>query len=183
MNRRTKRKLDGLFKRCTCRRWNDCAHSWWVAFKPEGQPQIRKSLNTKSRAEAKNLRDSLRVTPIKETSPETLDEKGKFYAEHVQPIFERRCVRCHGAEKQKGDYRLDVPTVALAGGESGKAAIQPGNPMASELVRLILLPPGDDEIMPPDGKEPVTAEEALTIIRWIQAGATFPIARTASVKQ
>jgi uncharacterized membrane protein len=108
------------------------------------------------------------------------DEKTRFYLDHVQPILEHRCIRCHGATKQKGGYRLDDPTIALAGGESGKPAIVPGEPMASELVRLILLPPEDDEVMPPEGKEPLTAEETLTIIRWIQAGAAFPTAQRAT---
>jgi uncharacterized membrane protein len=108
------------------------------------------------------------------------DEKQRFYVEQVQPILEKKCLRCHGPEKQKGDYRLDRSESALAGGESGKAAIKPGDPLGSELVRLILLPPGDDDIMPPDGKEPVNADEAMTIIRWIQKGALFPAPVTAS---
>jgi uncharacterized membrane protein/mono/diheme cytochrome c family protein len=108
------------------------------------------------------------------------DEKTQFYLDHVQPILEHRCIRCHGPTKQKGDYRLDDPALALAGGESGKPAIVPGEPMASELVRLILLPPDDDEVMPPEGKEPLTADETLTIIRWIQNGATFPTAQRAT---
>lgn len=110
----------------------------------------------------------------------SLDEKQRFYVEHVQPILEKKCFRCHGPEKQKGEYRMDQPEIALKGGESEKTAIKPGDPLGSELVRLILLPPGDDEIMPPEGKEPVTAEEALTIIRWIQKGAPFPVAATPS---
>lgn len=112
-------------------------------------------------------------------SPAGLDEKQQFYVEHVQPIFEKKCIRCHGPEKQKGEYRMDDPVIALKGGESEKAAIKPSDPLGSELVRLILLPPGDDDIMPPEGKEPVTAEEALTIIRWIQKGAPFPVATVA----
>lgn len=70
--------------------------------------------------------------------------------------------------KAKGDYRLDDPVVALKGGESEKVAIKPGDPLGSEFVRLILLPPDDDDVMPPKGKEALTGEEVLTIIRWIQ---------------
>jgi len=103
-----------------------------------------------------------------------LNGNERFFVEHVKPIFDKKCSGCHGPKKQKGDYRLDRADVALAGGESRKAAIKPGDPLASELVRLILLPPGDDDIMPPEGKESVNAEEALTIIRWIQKGAPFP---------
>ncbi|MEO6786717.1 MAG: c-type cytochrome domain-containing protein, partial [Chthoniobacteraceae bacterium] len=125
---------------------------------------------------------------FEEKSPETadatpagkLDEKQRFFAERVQPILEAKCIRCHGLEKQKGDYRLDEPVVALKGGESGKAAIKPGDPLGSELVRLILLPPDDDDVMPPKGKEPITGEEVLTIIRWIQKGAPFPAAATSA---
>lgn len=111
-----------------------------------------------------------------DTDPKGIDDQQRFFVQHVQPILEKKCVRCHGAEKQKGDYRLDQPEVALKGGESGKEAIKPGDPMASELVRLILLPPDDDEIMPPEGKESLTADEVLTLIRWIQKGAAFPLA-------
>jgi hypothetical protein len=35
--------------------------------------------------------------------------------------------------------------------------------------------------MPPDGKEPLNAEEILVIVRWIQKGASFPVAATHSV--
>ena len=112
-----------------------------------------------------------------------LDERQRFFVEHVRPIFERKCVRCHGPEKQKGDYRLDQADLALKGGESGKLAIKPGDALGSELVRLILLPPGDDDIMPPSGKEAVTPEETLTIIRWIQKGALFPVAATSNTEE
>jgi len=106
-------------------------------------------------------------------SPANLDEKQRFFVERVQPIFEKKCAKCHGKEKQKGDYRLDDPVVALKGGESEKVAIKPGDPLGSEFVRLILLPPDDDDVMPPKGKEALTGEEVLTIIRWIQKGAPF----------
>jgi len=115
-----------------------------------------------------------------ETATASLDAAQRYYLEKVQPIFDKKCARCHGPEKQKGEYRLDHADIALQGGESGKPAIKPGDPLGSELIRLILLPPGDDDIMPPSGKEPVTAEEALTLIRWIQKGALFPTERVAA---
>lgn len=114
--------------------------------------------------------------PAGKTAPvgAILDERQKFFIDRVQPIFEKKCLRCHGPEKQKSDYRLDEAETALKGGESGKPAIKPGDPLSSELVRLILLPADDDDIMPPAGKEPLSADETLTIIRWIQKGAPFP---------
>ena len=35
-------------------------------------------------------------------------------------------------------------------------------------------PADDDDVMPPSGKDPLTAEEIVTLIRWIQSGAPFP---------
>jgi uncharacterized membrane protein len=128
----------------------------------------------------RELLDDMTLGSIDAVAPGELDENQRFFVEQVQPIFEKKCIGCHGPKKQKGEYRLDQAGVALAGGESGKTAIKPGDPLASELVRLILLPPGDDDVMPPEGKEPMNAEETLTIIRWIQKGAPFPAAASTS---
>lgn len=98
----------------------------------------------------------------------------QLFVDKVKPVLDAKCVRCHGPEKQKGDYRLDQAEVAMKGGESGRTAIKPGEPLESHLVRLILLPRDDDNAMPPDGKEPLTAEETMTVIHWIQQGAPFP---------
>ena len=112
--------------------------------------------------------------PTDPTVPDILGKGQSFFVEKVQPILNNKCIRCHGPEKQKGEYRMDQPEVAIKGGESGKAAIKPGKPMESELVRLITLPPEDEDAMPPKGKEPLSADEMLTFIRWIQMGAEFP---------
>lgn len=96
-----------------------------------------------------------------------------IFAAKVRPLLEAKCLQCHGAAKHKGGYRLDLPEMALKGGESGRAAIKPGGPMESHLVRLILLPRDSDDVMPPEGKEPLTSDEIMVLIRWIQAGAPF----------
>ena len=48
----------------------------------------------------------------------------------IRPILSENCFYCHGpdAQKQKAELRLDLRDAALKGGESGKAAIQPGKP-------------------------------------------------------
>lgn len=101
-------------------------------------------------------------------------EPERFYVEKIKPLFDTKCLSCHGPEKQKGKYRLDQPAVALKGGDSDKLAVKPGDPFASNLVRLILLPPGDDDVMPPAGKGSLTPDEVLLVIRWIQQGAHIP---------
>lgn len=102
------------------------------------------------------------------------NEKERFFAETIHPIFQNKCSECHGAEKQKGGYRLDVKEIAMQGGTSGEAAIKPGDPMHSQLVRLITLSPHDDDVMPPEGKSTLTAQEIVDIIHWIGDGAHFP---------
>jgi mono/diheme cytochrome c family protein len=89
----------------------------------------------------------------------------------VQRILAARCGSCHGAEKQKGKFRVDRKESLLKGGDSGVPAVVPGDPAKSQLVRLILLPRGHDDVMPPDGKEPMTDAEILAVLKWIQTGA------------
>ncbi len=98
----------------------------------------------------------------------------KFYVEKIKPLFDTKCLSCHGPEKQKGKYRMDQPAIALKGGDSEKLAVKPGDPFASNLVRLILLPPSDDDVMPPTGKGSLTPDEVMNVIRWIQQGAHIP---------
>ena len=47
------------------------------------------------------------------------------FVKDVRPILERSCLGCHGPQKQKSGYRLDVRDIALRGGDSGEAAIVP----------------------------------------------------------
>ncbi|MGE3310841.1 MAG: c-type cytochrome domain-containing protein [Limisphaerales bacterium] len=97
----------------------------------------------------------------------------QLYSEKIQPFFESRCYPCHGAEKHKGDFRLDQREAALRGGDSGMAGITPGEPMKSNVLRLLLLPRDHDDAMPPEGKPEASPEEILAIAHWIQAGAPF----------
>lgn len=96
-----------------------------------------------------------------------------FFAQRVWPVLEAKCVKCHGPEKHKGDYRLDTRESALKPGESGQKPIVPGAPMESHLVRLVLLGEDDDDVMPPSGKEPLTDDERMALIRWIERGAGY----------
>lgn len=102
------------------------------------------------------------------------NEKERFFTEHVLPIFDAKCKDCHGAEKAKGGYRLNTRENMLAKGHSDEPGIVPGDPMNSRLVWLVCLPPDHEDIMPPAGKTPLTGEEMLTLIRWIQDGAHVP---------
>jgi uncharacterized membrane protein len=120
------------------------------------------------------VRDLLEpARPADSVQPGEGTEQQQFYTHKVEPILKEKCYRCHGPEKQKSGYRLDQPELALKGGESGKAAIKPGDVLGSNLARLILLPPDHDDVMPPRGKEPLKLEELMNIVHWIRSGAVF----------
>lgn len=99
------------------------------------------------------------------------DDKIDF-AKTIKPIFESRCLECHGPKKTKGELRLDTKEAALKGGESGKTIIV-AKPDESEMIRRISLPKGHDDIMPPKG-EPLGKEQIDSIKKWIGEGATWP---------
>ena len=79
-------------------------------------------------------------------------ERDNLFALKVEPILRKRCLKCHGPEKQNGDYRVDDMKLLFAGGESEETAVVPGNPGDSNLIRGIILPEDDDYVMPPEGK-------------------------------
>ena len=97
------------------------------------------------------------------------------FAREVRPILERSCFGCHGPEKQKSGYRLDVRDIALKGGDSGERAIVPHDSKASPLVRYVS---GEDPdmLMPPKKSDvpQLTAEQVETLRAWIDAGPSWP---------
>ncbi len=89
--------------------------------------------------------------------------------DQVKAIFDDRCISCHGEKKQKGRLRLDSPEWVQKGGEDGKVVI-PGDPAKSALYTAIMLPPEDEDRMPPKGERLTDGQRAL-IKAWIAAGA------------
>lgn len=98
-------------------------------------------------------------------------DAGADFARDIRPLFEAHCFRCHGAEKQKADLRLDRRSSAVKGGESGPAWV-PGKSSDSLLVQLV---EGRDidRIMPPEGDR-LTPTQIATLRAWIDGGAKWP---------
>jgi Protein of unknown function (DUF1553)/Protein of unknown function (DUF1549)/Planctomycete cytochrome C len=92
-----------------------------------------------------------------------------FFEKKVRPLLVEKCQSCHGAEKQKGNLRVDSKAALLAGGDRG-AAVVPGKPDESLIVR-VLAHDGDVK-MPPKNKLP-NAEIAV-FKEWVQRGAAWP---------
>ena len=115
----------------------------------------------------------LGIAPAKKPAPPfSLDELRKLpvFTGVIEPIFENKCVGCHGALKSKGDFRLDS-FAALQKGGKDDVAIKPGAAAQSPLVWRALLPVSEDDHMPPAGKPQLTAAEIALLKWWIDAGA------------
>src|SRR5262249_40429638 len=92
------------------------------------------------------------------------------FVRDVQPILTQHCVRCHGAEKQRGGLRLDNAKSAFAGGNSG-VVLKPGDP--ASLLRVAVAGLDPDLKMPPEGKPSLSTEQVAHLRAWIEQGAKW----------
>lgn len=95
-----------------------------------------------------------------------------MYKDIVQYTLDKKCVQCHGADKQKGNLRLDDSTWVLTGGKNGQV-VNKKDPEQSEMLRRILLELNDEKHMPPKGKDQLTDFEQAIVKWWIATGASF----------
>ena len=93
------------------------------------------------------------------------------YSTQVKPIFNKKCIACHGGVKQKAGFSLLFREEALGNTESGKPAIIPGKPNESELIRRISI--NDPEERMPYKHEPLSKEEIEILTTWIKQGAEW----------
>jgi hypothetical protein len=121
---------------------------------------------------AEKEKASVHVDPSKLPAP--ADKKDVTYVADIKPMFEKSCVKCHGAEKPKGKLRLDSLEGILKGGEDGKV-IAPGKSIESLLVVNIAHLGDPDDYMPPPknkaGIQALTKEEIGLVRAWIDQGA------------
>ena len=94
----------------------------------------------------------------------------------VLPIFQTRCVLCHGKRRQEGGLDLRTQASRLKGGKSGPALV-PGKPDESLLIKRI----ASGEMPPPKmlfeyAVRPPTTSEVETLRKWIASGSP-PVAR------
>jgi mono/diheme cytochrome c family protein len=93
------------------------------------------------------------------------------FTQEVQLLLQRRCFECHGPEKHKSGFRLDLAAPALKGGDNG-IDILPGKSAESPLIHYVarLVPEME---MPPKGA-PLSPEEVGILRAWIDQGAKWP---------
>ncbi len=97
------------------------------------------------------------------------------FGREVRPILSKYCLRCHGPDEgaRKAGLRLDLRDAAVKVLESGAAAIVPGKPDQSELLRRITSTDADEVMPPKAAKTLISPEQQATLRRWIAAGAEY----------
>jgi len=93
------------------------------------------------------------------------------YNTEVKPIFNKKCITCHGGVRKKSGFSLLFRSEALAPAESGKPAIVPGDPDHSEMIRRLTLK--DPEERMPYKHEKLSDTEIKILRNWIKQGATW----------
>jgi WD40 repeat protein/mono/diheme cytochrome c family protein len=91
------------------------------------------------------------------------------YYRDVRPIFQQHCQGCHQPAKAGGAYVMTDFAAMLKAGESGQAAVVPGQPDKSFLIELVTAKDGQAE-MPQKG-DPLKPAQVEVIARWIKEGA------------
>ena len=144
---------------------------------PKGGPMDQEQKDTIKRwiqEGAKPSKNSVSATKGGIPAP---DEPVSF-ANHILPLFEKRCVSCHGEPyvkngrtiKPTAGLQLDTYEMVIKGNLDG-TIVTPGDPTVSTLYQVVILPDDDPELMPPKG-EPLTEDERTMIKRWILEGAS-----------
>lgn len=89
------------------------------------------------------------------------------FEEHIVPILQARCLKCHGENKRESGLDLRRRFTMLNGGDSGPALV-PNNPEKSLIIESIT-----QGLMPPDGEPALTEQERRVLENWIKSGAAI----------
>ena len=93
------------------------------------------------------------------------------FNDDVRPIFNAKCIGCHGGVKQAGGFGLVFRENALRETHGGGFAIVPGDAAASELIKRARHP--NVELRMPLDAPPLSEAEISTLERWIDEGAEW----------
>ncbi len=94
------------------------------------------------------------------------------FARDIKPILEANCLRCHGPEKPKSEFRLDNLQGALKGGDDG-VAIVPGDSAKSPLIHYVSYQVADMEMPPIGSGNRLTTNEVSLLRAWIDQGVNW----------
>jgi mono/diheme cytochrome c family protein len=105
---------------------------------------------------------------------EPVDDRIDFQRQ-IQPILAEHCLQCHGidADSRQAGLRLDDAKYATVGGDSGQAAITPGNPNASLILSRIASTDPDEAMPPAHINKPISPSQLALLKKWIEQGARY----------
>jgi hypothetical protein len=106
---------------------------------------------------------------------ESLPAQVMLFADAVKPLFREKCGKCHIKESPAGGLGVDQHRALLEGGFSGAGIVAHDRQKSFVMTRLVL-PPSDDEHMPPEGEPQLDADEVELIGAWIDQGAPADVA-------
>jgi hypothetical protein len=108
-----------------------------------------------------------------------------LFVRRIAPLFQEKCLACHGKEEAKLKGGLDLRTLAsaLKGGDSGKPALVASKPDESPLYLAVTRAHDDAwKAMPPKEADKLAAAQIGWIKDWIAGGAPWPVeARVQSI--
>ncbi len=115
------------------------------------------------------LSDSDEIVIDENVDPEAL------FVHEVLPILKEKCFACHGDDPEEIEGEFDIRSLEgmLAGGESGKPALVPGNPHKSPAYMAVTWQDADLE-MPPKENDRLTDKQIAMLGQWIAQGAPWP---------
>lgn len=94
----------------------------------------------------------------------------------VRPVLARHCFKCHGPDEaaREAELRLDLESGAKAD-LGGYAAVAPGNPVGSELMKRVRSQDPDLRMPPPESGAALTENEIEILEKWIAAGGNYEV--------
>ena len=105
------------------------------------------------------------------------EDAESLFVRRVWPLFQEKCLACHGNDEKKikADYDMRTLESAIKGGESEAKALVPGKPEESPLYLASTRTHDDWEPMPPKEADKLKPEQVTWIKEWIAAGADTPL--------
>jgi hypothetical protein len=105
----------------------------------------------------------------------------EFFEKKIRPVLESSCYMCHSTKSRRlqGGLLLDSREGMLKGGDSGQAAIVPGDPDRSLLIKAIRY--SDAKLQMPPAAQ-LSAEQVRDFEAWVMMGAPDPRQQNATAR-
>jgi len=94
----------------------------------------------------------------------------EFFEKSVRPVLAEHCYKCHGAEKQKGDLRMDSREALLKGTDTGPVVF-PGDPAKGAFIKSIR---HESDYMMPEKAPKLSDATIAALTEWVKMGLPWP---------